>query len=328
MLKAPFPWFGGKSTVAGIVWKAFGPVTNYVEPFFGSGAVLLGRPEGFTGPETVNDFDGFLANFWRAIKSDPEAVAQFADWPVNECDLHARHAWLVSQRETLTARLMGDPDFFDARIAGYWVWGICSWIGSGWCSGNGPWIVQDGMLVDRRKLPHLGDAGAGIKRQRPHLWCPMGINRKLDETIQEWFRGLSDRLRNVRVCCGDWHRVMGETVTVKHGLTAVFLDPPYADTAKRCSDLYACDSLSVAHQVREWAIANGNNPKLRIALCGYEGEHAMPEDWECMVWEAQGGYGNKGSKPNTNRRKERIWFSPACLPLMDAVQQGLFEDAV
>ena len=306
-LQAPFPWFGGKSRIANRVWERFGDVPNYVEPFFGSGAVLLGRPE-IGKIETVNDLDGFLANFWRAIALDPDSVAHWADWPVNECDLHARHSWLVSQRETLTARLMGDADFFDAKIAGYWVWGICSWIGSGWCSGNGPWIVQDGMLVDRRKLPHLGDAGMGINRKRPHLG-----DAGRGEFIQEWFRDLSDRLRGVRVCCGDWQRVMGESVTVKHGLTAVFLDPPYADTAKRCSDLYACDSLSVAHQVREWAIANGDNPKLRIALCGYEGEHAMPRDWKCLAWSTQGGYQSQGRVPTENSKRERIWFSPNCL---------------
>lgn len=43
-LRAPFPWFGGKSRIASTVWDAFGRVQNYVEPFFGSGAVLLARP--------------------------------------------------------------------------------------------------------------------------------------------------------------------------------------------------------------------------------------------------------------------------------------------
>ena len=42
-LDAPFPWFGGKRRVAPIVWQRFGDVQNYVEPFFGSGAVLLNR---------------------------------------------------------------------------------------------------------------------------------------------------------------------------------------------------------------------------------------------------------------------------------------------
>ncbi len=60
--KAPFPWFGGKSKVAPIVWQAFGEVKNYVEPFFGSGAVLLGRPHP-PHTETVNDADGFICNF-------------------------------------------------------------------------------------------------------------------------------------------------------------------------------------------------------------------------------------------------------------------------
>lgn len=40
-LKSPFVWFGGKRKVAPQVWEALGDVDNYVEPFFGSGAVLL-----------------------------------------------------------------------------------------------------------------------------------------------------------------------------------------------------------------------------------------------------------------------------------------------
>lgn len=72
--KPPFPWFGGKSKVAPQVWKAFGDVDNYVEPFFGSGAVLFGRPT-VGKAETVNDLDHWIANFWRAVKRDPEAVS-------------------------------------------------------------------------------------------------------------------------------------------------------------------------------------------------------------------------------------------------------------
>jgi site-specific DNA-adenine methylase len=125
---------------------------------------------------------------------------------------------------------------------------------------------------------------------------------------------LSDRLRRVRVCCGDWSRVLGESVTTKHGMTAILLDPPYADTASRTSNLYAHDSETVAHAVREWAIQNGNNPLLRIALCGYESEHAMPDTWECVAWKSAGGYGSQSSgSGRENSKRERVWFSPACL---------------
>jgi DNA adenine methylase len=137
-LKAPFPFFGGKSKIAAAVWQRFGRVDNYVECFFGSGAVLLSCPHpGHT--ETVNDADGLLANFWRALQHDPDGVAAAADWPVNEADLHARHRWLVDRRSMVEA-LMADPDWYDAQAAGWWVWGISQWIGTGWCppAGGGP----------------------------------------------------------------------------------------------------------------------------------------------------------------------------------------------
>jgi hypothetical protein len=354
MLSSPFPWFGGKRKVAAEVWRRFGSIDNYVEPFFGSGAVLFGRPQP-SGNETVNDLDGYVANLWRAVKYAPTETAEWADWPVNENDLHARHVWLLQQRDTLRPRLEGNPEFFDAKVAGWWVWGVSCWIGSGFCSGNGPWWV-DG----NRKLVHLGDNGQGVNRQRVHLGNNgRGVNRKLvhlgdngrgvnrkrvhlgpwpskletapriahRETLGDYFAALSERLRRVRVCSGDWSRVCGPSVTFKHGLTGVFLDPPYADTADRQSGLYREDSESVAHAVREWAIANGDNPLLRIALCGYEGEHIMPEDWAVHVWSAGAGFGGQARTQTLNGKRERIWFSPACLgeaqpSLFRAVRHG------
>ena len=106
-LKSPFPWFGGKSKVSDIVWDRFGDVPNYVEPFFGSGAVLLNRPYQ-PATETINDMDCFVANFWRALQNDPEAVAAHADNPVNEADQHARHLWLVNNAD-FQERMKTDP---------------------------------------------------------------------------------------------------------------------------------------------------------------------------------------------------------------------------
>lgn len=304
-LQAPFPWFGGKRKVAREVWARFGRVANYVEPFFGSGAVLLGRPGPVLGNETINDADGFVANFWRATKHSPEAVAEHASNPVNENDLHARHSWLLAQRESLVPRLEGDPDWYDAKVAGFWVWGISCWIGSGFCSGDGPWVVNE-----ERQLVHLG-SGRGVKRQLVHLGNSRGVAKGRD--LQPWFQALSERLSRVRVCSGDWSRVCGPSVTSKHGTTAVFLDPPYADTAERCENIYAIDSLSVAHDVREWAIENGQRPDMRIALCGYKAEHEMPESWAVQSWDAGAGYSGQGENVGENGKRELIWYSPACL---------------
>ena len=300
-LKAPFPWFGGKSRVASIVWARFGDVANYVEPFFGSGAVLLGRPTA-PGVETVNDLDCYLANFWRAIQSDPDTVAQWADKPVNEADLLARHRWLCAQ-EDFRERMKSDPHAFDAKIAGWWVWGLCSWIGQGWCQAG-----QRGYGHQPQQIPHLGDAGMGINRKLPHLG-----NAGRGDYIRETFAALAVRLRNVRVACGDWTRVLGPSVTERHGITGVFLDPPYAEGSMNYS-AGGNDDAELFGAVLAWATENGSNPALRIALCGYESGTPMPKGWECVPWKAAGGYGSQGDGAGrANSARERIWFSPHCL---------------
>lgn len=321
MLKAPFPWFGGKRKVAPLVWRRFGAVRNYVEPFAGSLAVLLGAPDE-QRIETVNDADGLLSNFWRAVSLDAESVAAAADWPVSECDLHARHQHLVTVRSELTDRLCGDPDYYDAELAGWWVWGLSCWIGSGWCSGVGPWQQVDGKLVNvgrpgvERKRPHLGDAGQGVNRQLPHLGdAGRGVKRQRND-LMAYMQTLQDRLRNVRVCCGDWTRVMGPSVVDHGGFSGIFLDPPYSNEAGRDMNLYAKDCGQVAHDVREWCIANGGNPKYRIALCGYEGEghdELEASGWSVEAWNAGAGYGGQKKEQTGNGKRERIWFSPACI---------------
>ena len=137
--------------------------------------------------------------------------------------------------------------------------------------------------------------------------------------IYAWFSELSDRLRGVRVACGDWSRVLGDSVTDKHGMTGVFLDPPYA--SERCATVYTNDSMTVAHDVRAWALEAGQRKTMRIALCGYTGEHDLP-GWEAVPWKANGGYGSQGeTQGRENSSKEVIWFSPHCL---GGKQLGLF----
>lgn len=292
-LTAPFPYFGGKSKAAQLIWSRFGTdCWNYVEPFFGSGAVWLGRPVEFRGWSTVNDFDGLVSNFWRAVNQNPTEVAEAACWPVNECDLHARHLWLVTNRDHLTERLMADQDFHDARAAGWWAWGACLWIGSGWCSGEGPWHAEpdaDGVATFV-----CSNGGAGV-------------NRKCDnrlEWLNGWFSELSAAMEDTRICCGDWKRIMSVGTMTRNGRCAVLLDPPYSQTKA----VYACDSKTVSGDVRAWCAANGNNPMLRIALCGHAGEHeALEADgWTVETWDKPSGYQGADDR-------ERIWFSPACL---------------
>lgn len=360
-LRAPFPWFGGKSRAADLIWSRLGEVDSYNEPFAGSLAVLLSRPHD-PKVETVNDLDCYLANFWRSLLSDPDAVAYWADYPVNETDLHARHRWLVSQTD-FVAQMKADPDFYDAKIAGWWVWGQCLWIGSGWCQ-RPEWegrtnagrrargIHVERMHQKRPKIREAGDDGIPTRRwqgggqgggsgvhaprlsqQKPLLrnggndkdGAGRGIFGKQAMSVgpYDYLNALALRLRRVRVCCGDWRRVLTPSVTTYIGITGVVLDPPYSHNMReRC---YSEDH-DISADVREWAIAHGNDPKMRIALCGYEGEHVMPDNWECVAWKAHGGY-SRTERGRANRERERIWFSPHCLT-PQAPQPHLFDEAV
>ncbi len=380
MLKAPWPYFGGKGQVASAVWERLGDTPNLVEPFAGSLAVLLGRPHWDAGRgvfrgkptrvETVNDVDGLLVNAWRAIRLAPAEVAAQCDWPVSELDVHSRHAWLVgyapepesglipphitadpalldaylagwrasyrpNDPHGLRERLMTDPDYYDVKAAAWWIWGASTWIGSGWCSlridRHSGRTADGGVNHKRPSLERGGKGVIGISRpyrQRPNLRPWQGVEetgRAGESALYEVFTALSERLRHVRVVCGDWTRVCGPSPTYKIGLTGLFMDPPYSAEAGRAAGLYAHDDASVAHEVRQWCLEEIEDPderfagprylhpKLRICLAGYVDEHdaLMPDEWERVYWSANGGYSNQSG--NDNRHKECLWFSPNCL---------------
>ncbi len=134
-LRPPFPFFGSKRIAAPLIWEALGNPGNLVIPFAGSLSELWARPEAGK-VETVNDASGLIANVWRAIRDDPDAVALHADDIVSEVDLSAWHRTLVAAADDLKAKLIADPRFFDAELAGRWIWGASCWLGSGWCDGT------------------------------------------------------------------------------------------------------------------------------------------------------------------------------------------------
>lgn len=336
-LKAPFPYFGGKKRIAAEVWARLGAVENYVEPFFGSGAVLLSNPAR-PKTETICDKDHFIANLWRAIRMNPALVTFYASRPVNEVELHVNHDWLINDGFERIKRIETDCSYYDAEVAGVYLWGACCWIGDGWASGNGPWSIENDEWIKpedgrgiTRQIPHLGDRGKGINKKLPHLGDRgRGINRPTshfrdrDDFIFEWLSELSIRLRDVRITCGDWKRITGPSITTRLGVTGIFLDPPYSVSASRKENIYREDDLKVAHEAARWAIENGENAKMRIVFAGYEGEHDFPENWDILNWKAPGGYGSQGEgRGRENSGRECLWISPNCLDIRNDDERKL-----
>ena len=309
MLKAPFPYFGGKTPVANKVWRALGQPDHYIEPFCGSCAVLLLRPGWHPRmTETVNDADGFIANVWRSLQFNPDEVAKWCDWPVNHADLIARKRMLILNHERLLENLCKDDKWHDPLLAGYYIWAASCWMGYG--------------LTSSKQIPHIGTAGMGVhsKGQIPHIGTTgMGVQEPYNVEIYKWFRQLSERLRNVRVVCGDWTRVCGGNWQDDLGICGMFFDPPYSDVANRTDGIYTVDSKHVAHDVHKWCLERGTNKKYRIVLAGYYEEHEslLEHGWTVYKWKAQGGYANTAQQKVTqgkiNRYKEALFFSPRCI---------------
>jgi site-specific DNA-adenine methylase len=321
--RAPFPYFGGKRWSASIVWAALGDAGHYIEPFCGSCAILLARPKNHRrGLETVNDADGMLVNVWRALRDAPDEVARYCYDPPMECEYHARKATLVHGRTEFVARLEGDPSFYDPKFAGYWIYCQSLAIGSIWDI-DGPWHIQDGMLVKEertvkggiiRKVPELFST-KGINRELPHLSSTKGINRELPRhaLVRQYFRALMERLSSVRIVCGDWHRVVASrsTLFASQDTVGVFLDPPYDGKGET---LYNGEATGVAKEAREWAVEAGEDPRVRIVLCGYDGEH---DEVLSRGWGKAKGKGGAGYQKDKSR-KEMLWLSPGSLKLVKA----------
>lgn len=189
--------------------------------------------------------------------------------------------------------------------------------------------VNGGAAALASKVPRLG-ARFG-QMDGPGVLDPtVGTCEARREWLVSWMRRLADRLRLVRTCYGHWSRVCDSDSTLTRlGTVGVFLDPPYpanrADTGAKSRDpnLYATDKVAdldaLRDEVLDWCRRWGGNPAIRVAVCGYEGdgyERLLGLGWTEYAWEAGGGYANqrrKGAGKSENAKRERVWFSPACV---------------
>ena len=311
-LTAPIPYFGGKRKIAQKVWAYLGDVKTYIEPFFGSGAVLLMRPRTRHEKiyELINDIDGNIANMWRALQFDIDEVEKWCDWPVNHIDLIARRKVIIESYDQLKNNLVADPEFYDAKLAGYYLWAASCWLGCG--------------LMTKKAIPVLsGDHGIEQYRSMgkiPGITSDSGIIAKQD-TMKEYLLKIQQRIKKIKVVCGEWHQVCGGKWQENNGVVGIYFDPPYS-SEDRCKDVYKYDSLDVGKAVEKWALERGNNPAYRIVISGYEGDYKnlIGSGWKVEAWVAWGGFSNmaiKKKRIKENRTLERIYISPYCINIAE-----------
>ena len=231
------------------------------------------------------DLDGLLCNFWRALRADPEAVAYWAAWPTIHQDLTARHTWLRQWRAAHVHKVETDPDFYDPKVAGWWVWGLSNWIGGGWCHEG---AEKRGKLGQMVRVAIKDNGGQGVQAQRggqgqiPRVndhgqsvqAASNGTGDILDGSRwQPWFAALAKRLERVVVLNRSWESavtpsLLQQTPSAPKPPVGIFLDPPYL-THDRDNTIYQGDEQAddVARKALAWAVEHG--AKYRIAYaCG------------------------------------------------------------
>lgn len=70
----PFGWYGGKFSHLDWLLPLLPESHHYVEPFAGSGAVLLNRDP--SPVETYNDLDGEVVNFFRVLRTEKDKLVE------------------------------------------------------------------------------------------------------------------------------------------------------------------------------------------------------------------------------------------------------------
>lgn len=72
-MRTPLTYYGGKQLLAAQIVALMPAHRVYLEPFAGGAAVLFAKPR--AERETLNDADGTIMRFWRALRERPDELA-------------------------------------------------------------------------------------------------------------------------------------------------------------------------------------------------------------------------------------------------------------
>ncbi len=189
------PWFGGKRTLAPRIVAELGEHRGYWEPFCGSLAVLLEKPE--AKAEIVNDLHQDLIILAMVLRDPDDAVTLYGR--VARTLFHEE--LLTRAREFLEARPAWDCDFIERA---YWFTVYC-WFGRNGTAGQP--MHRTGKSFCVRYSTKGGDAAT--------RW------RSVTDSIPAWHQ----RLRNVTILSRDAFEILPRIED--DPAVVVYCDPPY-----------------------------------------------------------------------------------------------------
>jgi len=190
-------------------------VGAYVEPFFGSGAVLLSRPQ--ASIELVNDVDGDLIHFYRVLR-DPATRYRLIDALVYT-------PYARAELEQARSEPLSEVDDPIERARRFLVLSNQSYVGS---AGAGSWTST---------------LSPSSKHSNATKW----------NNYVTRLSAVAERLSGVQVECADALTVLGKVAKTSSPKLALYLDPPYVKESRNGSR-YREDGFVAEHHERMLAL--------------------------------------------------------------------------
>lgn len=118
-MRTPLTYYGGKHLLAGQIVSLIPAHRVYLEPFAGGAAVLFAKQR--AERETLNDLDGTIMRFWRALRDRPDDLAAaVAGTPYGRREWRDSRAHDVEDDVEAARRLLVEIDQSFSRSRASW----------------------------------------------------------------------------------------------------------------------------------------------------------------------------------------------------------------
>lgn len=228
-ITAIVPWFGSKRTLAPVIVSEFGPHVSYWDPFCGSLAVLLEKPE--CSSETVNDLHGDLINLARVLRHHhygPRLYRRLRRTLIHE-DLFGQAEEAIGDGVFEGVGASDDEGLLDLARA-------CEFFLATWLGRNGVAGTTKGSCGKHFCVRYTKNGGHQGTRFNSAI-----------TSIPMWRR----RLREVTILRRDGFELL-ERIDDQKG-TVIYCDPPYiVKGAKYLHDFEAADHGRLAQALRRF----------------------------------------------------------------------------
>lgn len=236
-----FGWYGGKYSHLDWLLPLLPQTTHYCEPFGGSAAVLINREP--SPVETYNDMDGDVANFFRVLREQKDALVE------------AIGLTPFSREEFETAIHESGKEHSDLERAR--------------------------MFFVRARQVRTGLAQTASSGRWAH--CTLTSRAKMAGAVSRWLGSVEDlpeiaqRLLRVQIEHDDAIKVIGRYDTEQ---TLFYCDPPYPHASRGDAKAYRYEMTDNDHRKLAETL---HHVKGLVALSGYHCDllDDLYKDWQC-----------------------------------------------